>query len=147
MTVDIAAQVRALCQAILLGGALGVVYDLMRLVRRRVRLGWLSGTLDFLFWVLATAALFLFSHGAWNGRVRLYGAVFCLIGGAVYFWGLSPQVLAVAGALADLLLRIFGILTLPLRLLGRVFRRFEKIAKNIFSFLRKWYMINSKPKV
>ena len=33
MTVDVAQQSRALCQALLLGGAMGVTYDLFRVLR------------------------------------------------------------------------------------------------------------------
>ena len=35
MTADIARQLQALCRAVLMGGGLGVLYDLMRIVRRR----------------------------------------------------------------------------------------------------------------
>ena len=38
MTVDTLQQGRALCQALLLGGAMGVVYDLFRILRVRVKL-------------------------------------------------------------------------------------------------------------
>lgn len=147
MSVDIARQLQGLCQAVLLGGALGLVYDGMRVVRRRIRARWLEGMLDFSFWVAATVALFLFSHKAWDGQIRLYGAAFCFVGGAVYFWGVSPLVLRIAFFLADVLERLLGILTFPGRLLGRLFKRFGKIAKNIFPFGGKWSMINSKPKV
>lgn len=147
MSVDIARQLRGLCQAVLLGGALGVVYDLMRVMRRRIPLRWLGSVLDFSFWVAATVALFLFSHEAWDGQIRLYGAVFCMVGGGVYFWALSPPVLSVFFFLADMAQRILGILTLPARVLGRLFKRFGKNAKNIFPFKGKWSMIGSKPKV
>jgi len=147
MTVDIARQLQGLCQAMLLGGVLGIVYDMMRVMRRRLPLPFLEGTLDFLFWMIATAALFRFSQTAWDGQIRLYGAVFCLTGGAVYFWGISPLVLRVAFFLTDVFAKLLGILTLPGRVLGRVFKRFGKFAKNIFPFKGKWSMMNSKPKV
>lgn len=132
MTVDIARQLQGLCQAVLLGGALGIVYDLMRVLRRSIPLGWLTGLLDFLFWVMSTLALFRFSHAAWDGQIRLYGAVFCMLGGAAYFWGVSPLILGVLFGLTALLRRILGILTFPVRLLGRLFKRFGKIAKTSF---------------
>ena len=147
MSPDIVRQGQAICQALLLGGGLGVVYDLMRVIRRRLPLPGLGGVLDFLFWVLATAALFLFSHRAWDGQIRLYGALFCFLGGTAYFWGLSPLVLKTGLLLADVLKKILGIFALPVRLLGGLFKRFGKIAKNIFSFMGKWSMIKPKPKV
>ena len=147
MSPDVLRQGQAICQALLMGGALGVVYDLMRVVRRRLPLPGLGGVLDFLFWVLATAALFLFSHRAWEGQIRLYGALFCFLGGVAYFWGLSPLILKVGFLLADLLKLIFRILTLPVRVVGALFKRFGKIIKNIFPFKEKWSMIRPKPKV
>ena len=132
MTVDIALQLRGLCRAVLLGGMLGIVYDLMRVMRRRIPLPILGGVLDFLFWVGATTALFLFSHEAWDGQIRLYGAVFCFLGGTVYFWGVSPVVLKIFFFLADLTARILGILTLPGRGLEQLFKRFKKFAKISF---------------
>ena len=147
MSADLVRQGQAVCQAVLLGGLLGVIYDLMRVLRRRVPLPGLGGALDFLFWVLATSGLFLFSQQAWDGQVRLYGAAFCFLGGTAYFWGLSPHFLRLAFALADILRLFLGILTFPARLLLRLFKRFGKIAKNIFPFKEKWSMIKSKPKV
>lgn len=146
MSVDLARQGQAVCQAILLGGALGVVYDLMRVLRRRVPLPGLGSVLDFLFWVLATAALFVFSHEAWDGQIRMYGAVFCFLGGTAYFWGLSPHILRLGFLFADILRFILGILSLPVRLLVRLFKRIAKIIKNIFLFMGKRSMIRPKPK-
>ena len=62
MTVDTLQQSRALCQALLLGGAMGVVYDLFRILRVRVHVRLLGPVLDLLFWLGATAALFLWSQ-------------------------------------------------------------------------------------
>ena len=132
MTVDIARQLQGLCRAVLLGGALGVLYDLMRIVRRRVPVPLLGAVLDFLFWAAAVTALFLFSHESWNGQIRLYGALFCMLGGAAYFWGISPPVMGFLFLLTDLAARILGILTSPVRILGRVFKRFGKFAKTSF---------------
>ena len=80
MTVDTLQQGRALCQALLLGGAMGVVYDLFRILRVRVKRPLLGPALDLLFWLGATGALFLRSEGGWGGQIRLYGAAFCLVG-------------------------------------------------------------------
>ena len=144
---DTADELRVLCRALLLGGGLGLVYDLMRVARRRLPLPGVGGVLDFSFWVLATAALFRFSQQAWNGQVRLYGAAFCFLGGTAYFWGMSPLILKTGFLLADILRRILEIFALPVRLLGGLFKRFGKIAKNIFPFKGKWSMIKPKPKV
>ena len=62
MSVDVTQQGLALCQALLLGGAMGVAYDLMRILRVRIRLPLLGPLLDLLFWLTATAALFIWSQ-------------------------------------------------------------------------------------
>ncbi len=143
---DTRTELAVLCRAIVLGGGLGLVYDLMRVIRRRVPLPGLGGILDFSFWMLATVALFLFSQEAWAGRVRLYGAVFCFLGGTAYFWGLSPVFLSVLFRLADMLGMILGILLLPVRVVGRILARIGKNVKYPFSFRKKWSMIALKPK-
>ena len=54
MSVDLAQQARALCQALLLGGGMGVLYDLFRILRVRVKIPALGPILDLLFWLTAT---------------------------------------------------------------------------------------------
>lgn len=39
---DVMQQARAMCQGLLLGGGLGVLYDLLRVVRVRGKLRWLG---------------------------------------------------------------------------------------------------------
>lgn len=146
MTVDVAQQGRALCQALLLGGELGILYDLFRILRVRVRVPFLGAGLDLLFWGMATVALFLWSGVAWGGQVRLYGAAFCLLGGGVYFWAVSPWLLRLGYWLADLTTFLLGILFIPLRLTGKVLKKIKKLLKNIFYSGAKWYRIGRKPK-
>ena len=144
MTVDTLQQGRALCQALLLGGAMGVVYDLFRILRVRVKLPLLGPALDLLFWLGATWALFLWSQGAWGGQIRLYGAAFCLVGGAAYFWAISPWLLKFGYLLADVVTALLGILALPLRGVAAILKKIEKLVKNIFLFGGKWYRIERK---
>ena len=68
-----------------LGGALGLVYDLFRLLRGR--LGWrlLGMALDLLYWPLAVAALFVYSVAAGDGEVRFYLMAGVALGGVLYF--------------------------------------------------------------
>ena len=102
MTIEVVQQGQALGQAVLLGLLLGGLYDLFRILRVRVKVRLVGPALDLLFWITATAALFLWSQGAWGGEIRLYGALFCLVGGGLYFWGLSPWMLRLGYRLADL---------------------------------------------
>ena len=139
---DVAAQGAALVQAVLLGLAAGVLYDLFRILRVRVRLPLLGPALDLLFWLMLTGTLFLWSQWAWGGPVRLYGAAFLFLGGAVYFGLFSRWLLWRGYRLADLITAILKILALPLFALNRLQKKIKKLAKNIFLFARKWYRIN-----
>lgn len=114
MTADVTAQAWAVVQAIGLGLAAGLLYDLFRVLRVRVHVPLLGPLLDLLFWITLTAVLFVWSQWAWGGMVRLYGAVFLFFGGCVYFWLLSSGVLWVGYRLADLVTFVLKILVLPL---------------------------------
>ena len=144
MNIDTLQQGQALCQALLLGGGMGVVYDLFRILRVRVKIPLLRPLLDLLFWFGATAALFWWSQRAWGGQVRLYGAVFCLLGGGLYFWAVSPWFLKLGYLLADLLTLLLGILTFPLGIVLSILKKIKELAKNIFLFGAKWYRIRQK---
>ena len=146
MTVDVMQQARAMCQGLLLGGGLGVLYDLLRVVRVRGRLRWLRGAADLLFWLAAVWALFRWSLAAWGGQVRLYGAALCLMGGGLYFRLLSPGVLWLGYRLADLIGAILGIFTWPGKQCWQIFKKIGKLRKNLFLSWGKWYRIERKTK-
>ena len=134
MTVDIAAQQAALLQAAVLGLAAGLLYDLFRILRCRVRLPLLGPALDLLFWLVLTGVLFLWSQWAWGGPVRLYGVVFLFLGGVIYFRLFSRWMLFLGYRIADLTTFLLGILALPLFALNRLFKKLKNLQK-ISSFL------------
>ena len=113
MSQDIAAQLTALWQGVLLGAAMGLLYDFFRVLRARIKLPFLGPALDILFWCAVTAALFVWSQWIWGGVVRLYGAILCFGGGAVYFWLFSPWFLRLGWLCADLTAIFWRILTMP----------------------------------
>ena len=59
MEVSIEAQLAAFGGAFFIGAAAGVLYDLFRVLRVRIRIPLIGTVLDALFWILVTAALFL----------------------------------------------------------------------------------------
>ena len=145
MSGELALEAEKLCEALLLGGGLGIFYDLLRMLRRRLGLRGLGTALDLLFWLGATAALFLWSDRAWNGQVRLYGALFALLGGAAYFFTLSPPVLGLFHRLADFCGWFFRILAAPLYKILLFLKKTKIILENLFLFRVKWYRIGQKP--
>ena len=71
MGIDLWEQALTFLGALGLGAGLGLVYDLFRLLRHRVRLPLLGPALDFLFWMLVTAGLFLYAISAGGGELRI----------------------------------------------------------------------------
>ena len=142
MTISVEQQAAAVVQAVCLGLLVGLIYDLMRIMRVRLKIPFLGSFLDFLFWVSVTMVLFLWSQVAWGGEIRLYGAAFLFLGGVLYFWGLSIWVLKVGYLGADFLTLIWRILTLPWMCIKTTGKKMKKIAKKTFHFGVKWYKIN-----
>ena len=72
MTADVTAQAWAVVQAIGLGLAAGLLYDLFRVLRVRIHVPLLGPLLDLLFWITLTG---LGRHGAavWSGVFVLWG--------------------------------------------------------------------------
>ena len=80
MGVDLLDQALTFLGAAGLGTALGLVYDLFRILRRRVRLPLLGSALDLLFWALVTAGLFLYAIAAGGGQLRIYMVLALFLG-------------------------------------------------------------------
>ena len=119
MSVDPAAQARALALCLAAGAALGLFYDLLRLFRRAPALRLLAGLLDLLFWLAAAGLLFSCALGLGDGRVRLYMAAGLGLGAALYFLLLSPPVRGLLARLSSRLGRLLRLLTAPLRFSSR----------------------------
>ena len=141
MSQDIAAQLTALWQGVLLGAAMGLLYDFFRVLRARIKLPFLGPALDILFWCAVTAALFVWSQWIWGGVVRLYGAVLCFGGGAVYFWLFSPWFLRLGWLCADLTAIFWRILTMPWKAGVLLLQKCKEFLISLFLFRRKWYKI------
>ena len=79
MTADVTAQAWAVVQAIGLGLAAGLLYDLFRVLRVRVHVPLLGPLLDLLFWITLTAVLFVWSQWAWGGDgAAVWSGIFVL---------------------------------------------------------------------
>ena len=114
-----------------LGAAVGVLYDVFRILRVRLPLPLLGGILDLLFWLVVTAALFVYTVTAGSGEVRGYLVLAVLAGAAAYFWLLSRWFLKLGYRLADFLGFVWRVLTLPVVLLGRLCKKNQKKRKKI----------------
>lgn len=129
MGVTVAGQAWSFAAALALGAAVGLLYDLFRVLRVRVRLPLLGGVLDFLFWALVTVSLFVLAVTAGNGEVRIYMVLAVFGGAAGYFLLLSRVFLKLGYALADLVGVLWHILVLPLVAIRLLFKKIVETAK------------------
>ena len=120
MHVDIMGQALVAGQGVLLGAALGLVYDGMRTLRRSLRMGWLAFLLDLLFWVGTAAALFALTLLSDDGRVRIFHILAVSIGGGLYFLTLSKAILPLFLWLTGGIRALFLLLTAPVRRLSLI---------------------------
>ena len=124
----ISEQLAMFLRSIALGGALGLVYDLLRTLRRLGGRLW-GGVLDALYCVLAVSSLFLFMM-AGSGELHLF-VLMGTLGGAVLFFCLLSHPLR---PLWDFWLTV---LLAPVCRLWLLLKKSIKIGKKVFFSLRK----------
>ena len=126
----ISEQLAMFLRSILLGGTLGLIYDLLRTLRRLGGRVW-GGVLDGFFCVLAVSGLFLFTM-AGDGVLRLFVLMGALGGGVLFFCLLSRPMRPLWDFWLELLLA-------PAELVWRTGKKCGRRTKKSFSFCRKWF--------
>ena len=122
-------QLAVFLRAILLGAALGLVYDLLSALRRLGGKLW-GGVLDALFCLASACSVFLFVM-AGDGELRIFIAL-GIGGGAVLFRCLLGGVLRPVWRFwVDLAL-------FPARLVKKFLQKCGRRGKKVFSFWRNW---------
>lgn len=121
MNVCISEQAAALGLSALLGAALGLIYDILRLARRGARRVHASAVLtalcDLLFWLVSAASIFLFAMTVTGGVLRLYAIFGTAAGMTLWFLTLSPALLHVGDAIIAAAAAALRFIFTPLRLL------------------------------
>ena len=92
-------QLRLLLQSLLLGVCTGLLYDILRALRRHFSCGCAAtAMLDAVFWIVLSAGVFEFGIVFAAGQPRLFILTGAACGIALYLVLLSEAVLAVLGA-------------------------------------------------
>ena len=92
-------QLRLLLQSLLLGVGTGLLYDILRALRRHFSCGCAAtAMLDAVFWIVLSAGVFEFGIVFAAGQPRLFILTGAACGIALYLVLLSEAVLAVLGA-------------------------------------------------
>jgi uncharacterized membrane protein YeaQ/YmgE (transglycosylase-associated protein family) len=137
----ISGQILQAASTLLVGLALGLVYDLFRAVRMRT--GTLAGVVcDVSFCVVTAAALFLLGMGPGRGELRLYMMAVAFIGAMAYFALFGRYVRRYTARFFALMGKAVAILCIPMAKLRMVFKKFSQISKNIFSSAQKRFTIS-----
>jgi len=128
MILSLQGQAQLFLLTVLLGGALGLVYDCLRVFRIIIphkRL-WIQME-DGLFWLSAVFFVFAVMLGANEGEIRFFTILGMFGGMGLYFLTLSRLVIAVSDrvicVVKKVLLLLFTIIMTPFRLVYLVIRR------------------------
>jgi hypothetical protein len=140
---SVSAQLTQFFLSLALGLPLGLLYDVMRVFRRRARRRFLSVVCDFLFPAVCFAAAFWFAMTISGGQVRFYNLAGTAFGGALYGLLLSPYVCCVGDILADVLLFFLRVALWPLRCAAVFTKIFCRNVKILFLYQKKGVKIKS----
>lgn len=142
--VEVNTQTTVFLQSLLLGFALGLLYDVFRVLRLAVRHSSLAIFLeDISFFAVCAVLTFLFSLSAVSGRVRVFLVIGEFLGATVYYVTLgvlvmrvSKPLIRVVKAILRLLYRIFihpifCLIRWILRLTHKMEQKFSTRAKKV----------------
>ena len=125
--------------AFLLGGALlGLMYDMLRPIRRAAGRG--GGALDVLFCALGGALFFTLAMRTGSGRMGTWSLAAAAVGFCMYMQTLSALLLPVFAAIDAAAVRAW-------QGCKKVIKKFCKYAKSIFQKSRECFIIKHKQKV
>ena len=123
----------------LLGGALlGLMYDMLRPIRRAAGRG--GGALDVLFCALGGALFFALAMRTGSGRMGTWSLAAAAVGFCMYMQALSALLLPVFAAIDAAAVRAW-------QGCKKVIKKFCKYAKSIFQKSRECFIIKHKQKV
>ena len=127
--------------AAVVGAAMTLFYDVLRLLRR----SWprLTLPLDVVFVAVLTPSLLLLALYGGRGQFPLFFYPLLILGAWVYFHTVGPPLRRILTALGRLLRRFFRLAMVPFGLLSK---KSKKLKKYLFSSGQKWVRIKSKRK-
>ena len=128
----ISGQILQAAATLLAGIVLGLIYDVLRVIRTRSGALAVSLLADLLFCLMAGAALFLLGMGPGGGELRLYMPAAAMAGALLYLWFFGPCTRRIVRLTLDGLRRAVTVLLFPLRKICMAVKKGWEISKNIF---------------
>jgi len=142
MEISLFGQLREAGLSLAAGVGAGVLYDVLRVLRRQLRSAFVTVLADFVFWAAAAAALLLLGLTSEAGAQRLFMTLFLFLGVALYFCTLSRLLLPALALLGRALAELVRIALFPVRFAGRTAKKIGFFSKNLFHYADKWFNIN-----
>ena len=107
MILSMSGQAWLFLSTVLVGGAVGLLYDITRIFRKTARHSGLAVQLeDLLFWMAATGLTFYYMLHRNYGEIRVFTLIGIAIGLVLYFVTVSRWVLIVSVAIVNYLKRV-----------------------------------------
>lgn len=125
-------QLIQVAASLLTGCGLGIVYDVLRGVRRAARRGVLTVVLDAVYWILAGLTLFYLGMDWGAGELRLFMLAMALAGAALYFATISKMVLEIMRQITIGFKRILIISVKPASFFRKGLKKMKKVSKTPF---------------
>ena len=144
MEISVTDQLIEAVAALILGFGAGIFYDVLRVVRRRLRIRVVTYVCDFVFCVVIGVALLVLALTIGGGKARALLCVLAGVGAAVYFALLSRAVTYIFEGFADLVGVFFGFCVLPMMILIKSIKKIALFLKNLFNYSRRWYIFNER---
>jgi len=126
MEVGFQLQIYQASSSWLLGLSIGLYYDLLKTVRRRIGGRGVTLLFDLLFWLTVALALFVQTITVGQGGFRIFMVVTNALGALLYFWVLSGPISALLRNGLDKLLKFIYFITAPVR---KIWEKGKNIAK------------------
>ena len=149
MHVDLAQQLTQAGAAFVLGLASGLLYDIVRILRRRVKSFFFAAVCDGAFWRCCFSVLYLLGLSIGDGQQRGFLSVFAVLGGAAYLSIISRFLLPIMEGICRFIVKILAFILSPLKFFARGAKKISKKFKNLFHLwkirCRIWYdSLNSR---
>lgn len=136
MEIDVSRQLLQIGVSWLTGFAAGFVYDIFRVLRRRLKA---SSLFDGLFCLAVLFALFTLGMSAGGGSLHIFMLAFFCLGFASHMLLLSDLVLAVLNKIAQAIATLFA----PILL---IMKKISAVVKKLFSKAGNWFKLRAQKK-
>jgi len=142
MHLSITNQLLSACAALGIGAAAGILYDILRIARRRLHTALVTAAADLIFWLAVSLSLFLAGIILLNGEQRIFMWIFTAFGAGMYFALCSRLMIPLLDFFVDFSLYITAWVCYPFAFMLSLVKKFLQFFKNLYLYLKKCCIMN-----